>query len=118
PRIGAGQYRDRARAALEKALGRQVEIGDIKFQLLPEPGFTINDVRIGEDPKIGAETFAYVTQLRAVPRITSLFGGTLEFASVDLLDAHLNLTRVDQPQDGVAWNFASLLRRETLAAFP
>jgi hypothetical protein len=118
PKIGAGQYRDRAQAALEKALGRQVEIGNIKFQLLPEPGFTIDDVRIGEDPKIGAETFAYVTQLRAVPRITSLFGGTLEFASVDLLDAHINLTRIDQPGDGVAWNFASLLRRETLAAFP
>jgi hypothetical protein len=118
PRIGAGQYRDRAQSALETALGRKVEIGEIRFRLLPAPGFTISDVRIGEDPKIGDETFAYVTTLRAVPRITSLFGGKLEFASVDLLDTSLNLTRVDKPQSGVNWNFASLMRPETLAAFP
>jgi hypothetical protein len=118
PRIGAGQYRDRAQAALEKALGRKVEIGEVRFNLLPMPGLTISDVRIGEDPKIGAEPFAYVTTLRAVPRISSLFGGPFEFASVDLLDTSLNLTRVDRTANGVDWNFASLLRRETLAAFP
>ena len=124
PRISANPYRDRAHAALEHALGRPVEIGEVKFQLLPTPGITIANVYISEDPKIGAEPVAYVTELLAVPRITSLFGGPLEFASVDLEDASLNLTRVsstkssDKPEGGVEWNFASLLRLETLAAFP
>jgi len=118
PRISADRYHDRVHAALEKALGRQVEIGEVRFRLLPTPGLTIANVTIGEDPKIGAEPVAYVTTLRAVPRIGSLFGGPLEFASVDLQDASLNLTRVDRADSDVSWNFASLMRKETLAAFP
>jgi hypothetical protein len=118
PRISADRYRDRVHAALEKALGRQVEIGELRFRLLPTPGLTIANVTIGEDPKIGAEPVAYVATLQAVPRITSLFGGPLEFASVNLQDASLNLTRVDLAQSDVSWNFASLMRPETLAVFP
>jgi len=118
PRISAERYRDRIHAALEKALGRQVEIGLVRFRLLPTPGLTISNVKIGEDPNVGAEFAAYVDTLQAIPRITSLFGGPLEFASVDLGDARINLTRVDRPQTGVRWNFTSLLRAETLAAFP
>lgn len=118
PRISADRYRDRVHAALEKALGRKVEIGEVRFRLLPTPGLTITNVRIGEDPSIGAEPAAYVNTLSAVPRLTSLLGGPLEFASVDLGDASLNLTRVDRNRNGVSWNFASLLRPEMLAAFP
>jgi len=118
PRISADRYRDRIHAALEKALGRQVEIGQVRFQLLPTPGLTIANVTIGEDPKIGAEPVAYVTTLLAVPRIASLFRGPLQFSSVDLEDASLNLTRVDRAESDVSWNFASLMRKETLAAFP
>jgi len=118
PRISADRYRDRIHRALEKALGRQVEIGEVRFRLLPTPGLTIQNVTIGEDPKIGAEPSAYVNTLLAVPRIGSLFGGPLEFASVDLGDASVNLTRVDRADTGVNWNFTSLLRPETLAAFP
>jgi hypothetical protein len=117
-KISADRYRDRIHAALEKALGRQVEIGEVRMRLLPTPGLTIANVIIGEDPNIGAEPVAYVTTLRAVPRIGSLFRGPLEFASVDLEDASLNLTRVDQAQSGVSWNFESLMKSETLAAFP
>ena len=118
PRISADRYRERVHAALKKALGREVEIGEVRFRVFPTPGLTISNVTIGEDPAIGAEPVAYVTTLRAVPRITSLFGGPLEFASVDLQDASLNLTRVDHAEGGVSWNFASLMRPEALAAFP
>jgi uncharacterized protein involved in outer membrane biogenesis len=107
PRISADRYRDRVHAGLEKALGRQVEIGEVRFRLLPTPALTIANVTIGEDPKIGAEPIAYVTTLLAVPRITSLFRGPLEFASVDLQDASLNLTRVDRAERDVAWNFVT-----------
>src|ERR1700689_1008842 len=84
PRISADHYRDRVHAALERALGRKVDIGLVRFRLLPTPGLTIENVSIGEDPNIGAEPVAYVDTLLAVPRVGSLFGGPLEFASVDL----------------------------------
>ena len=35
----------------EKALGRKVEIGEVRFRLLPTPGLTISNVTIGEDPQ-------------------------------------------------------------------
>lgn len=118
PRISADRYRDSVRAALEKGLGRHVDLSEVRFRLLPTPGITLTNVIIGEDPSIGAEPVAYVNELVAVPRISSLLGGPLAFASVDLGDASVNLTRVDKTQSGVNWNFGSLLRRETLAAFP
>jgi hypothetical protein len=119
PRISADAYRDRAQAALEKALGRKVEIGSVRFRLLPTPALTISNVTIGEDPAIGPEPAAYVTTLHAAPRFMALFGGPLEFSSVDLEDASLNLTRVDNGSTGdLRWNFASLLQPQLLAAFP
>lgn len=118
PRISADRYRDSVRAALEKGLGRHVELSEVRFRLLPTPGIKITNVIISEDPSIGAEPVAYVNELLAVPRISSLFGGPLAFASVDLGDASVTLTRVDTPRGGVNWNFGSLLRRRTLAAFP
>lgn len=118
PRISADAYRDRAKTALEKALGRRVEIGSVRFRLLPTPAITIKDVIISEDPRIGPEPVAYVTTLQATPRFTALFGGPLEFASVDLEDASLNLTRVDNGPNDFRWNFAALLQERLLAAFP
>jgi len=117
-RISADRYREPIRLALENALGRKVEIGLVKFQLFPMPGFTVNDVSIGEDPAVGPEPTAYVTTLRARPAIAALFGGPLAFASVTLEDASVNLTRVDLDQTGVRWNFSSLMRPKLLAAFP
>ncbi|MDE3198740.1 MAG: hypothetical protein KGN84_20500 [Acidobacteriota bacterium] len=118
PQISADRYREPIHRALENALGRKVEIGEVRFQLLPTPGFTVDYVNIGEDPSIGAEPVAYVTTLRARPRLSALFGGPLEFASVDLEDAYINLTRVDHGDNGVQWNFTSLLQPKLLAAFP
>ncbi|MEP6717420.1 MAG: hypothetical protein ABJC09_17760 [Terriglobia bacterium] len=124
PYISAARYREPIRAALENALGRKVKIGIVQFRLLPVPGFTIHDVVVSEDPAIGPEPMAYVTTLRARPRISALFGGPLAFASVDLEETSLNMTRVegnknDVPsQNDVRWNFATLLRPNLLTTFP
>jgi hypothetical protein len=119
PKISAERYREPIHAGLEAALGRKVEIGDVSFRLLPVPGFTIGDVTIGEDPTIGPEPIAYVKILRGRPRISALFGGPLEFASVDLEETSVNLTRVSASEEsGLKWNFSSLMRTKLLAAFP
>src|ERR1700761_504339 len=95
PRINADAYREQTRIALEKALGRKVEISSVRFRVLPQPGLTVTNVIVGEDPSIGAEPVAYVGTMRAIPKITALLAGRLEFASVDLEDTSLTLTRVD-----------------------
>jgi hypothetical protein len=121
PKISAARYREPIRAGLENALGRKVEIGEVMFQLLPLPGFTVTEVKIGEDPAIGPEPIAYIKTLRGRPRFSALFGGPLEFASMDLEDASVNLTRVEMPDaddHAVRWNFSPLLRTKLLTAFP
>src|SRR5947209_5682820 len=100
PRINADHFREPIQTALQNALGRKVEIGSVRFRLLPLPGFTIENVTVGEDPAIGAEPAAYITTLSGRPALSSLFGGPLEFASVDLEEASINLTRVDREQTG------------------
>jgi hypothetical protein len=116
PRISAARYREPIRAGLESALGRKVEISEVSFRLLPVPGFTVTNVIVGEDPAIGLEPMAIITTLRGRPRLSALFGGTLEFASVDLEETSVNLTRVDK--DATRWNFTSLMRPKLLKAFP
>src|SRR5277367_2024438 len=80
PKFQAGQYRGKIRTALEKALNRKVEFGEIRYNLFTGPGFSVDNVTIGEDPELGAEPIAYVnssklSKLTAVPRLWSLWTG-------------------------------------------
>ena len=118
PMINAGAWRDSVQAALERELGRKVEISSVAFRVLPTPGFTVSNVIIGEDPAIGVEPVAYVDTLRATPRVFAALAGRLEFAAVDLEDATLNITRIDTEKGGVQWNFSALLRPDLLRRFP
>ncbi len=118
PKVTAGMYRDDLQRALENGLGRKVEIGQVRFRIVPTPGFAINDVRIGEDSTIGAEPAAYVDTLVARPSLIALLGGKLAVGSVRLEDNNgsgisLNLTRVDNGPVGVRWNFTMLAAKAT-----
>jgi|GEM_PF-633772 len=118
PRVPVGALREPIRKALQDALGRHVEVGDVRLGVWPQPGFTVENVTIGEDPAVGAEPAVYVNTMRAVPGLRTFLGGPLSFASVNLTDASVNLTRGDRAGADVRWNFASLLRPELLATFP
>ena len=112
PQLNAERYREKIHTGLESALGRKVSFGTLQFQLLPVPGFTIKDLIIGEDPAIGPEPAAYVTTLRGRPRLSALLGGPLEFASVDLEETSVNLTRTEGNANSVHWNFSALTRTQ------
>lgn len=117
PFLHADRYSGRIETALSTALGRQVTIGDVTLDLFTGPGFAVSNVVISGDQP-GAEPFAYVSELRAVPRIWSLWTGRLEFSSLTLEDAHVNLARSAGNDAPPIWNFESLLRPGLLAAFP
>lgn len=118
PKLNAERYRGEIQRRLESALGRKVSFSTIEFRLLPVPGFTITNLNIGEDPSIGPEPAAYITTLRGRPRLSALFGGPMEFASVDLEDASVNLTRAERDSSAVRWNFSDLTRSQLKASFP
>ena len=118
PMIGANHYRAQIQAALEKALGRSVEVGAVHLNVFTGVGFAVERVVIHEDPAFGVEPVAYVGSLEAVPRVWSLFTRKLEFASIRLDDASINLTKTGGPAEPGRWNFAPLLTRSLLTAFP
>ena len=118
PRVNTDRYRGRIQAALEAALGRKVTFGEVRFNLLTGPGFTLRDVSVAEDPALGVEPVAYVDLVVATPRLLSLLTGHLAFSSLRLDDAHLNLARVDLPSGEYRWNLEPLIRPAIIAAFP
>ena len=95
--------------ALERGLGRKVDVGGIRLTLfpgpLPRPGFTLERVTIHEDPRAGIEPLAYVESLGASMRVLSLFQRKLEFSGLNLNDATINLVKTDAGP----WNFQFLL---------
>jgi len=118
PYLSGDRFAPRIQAALESALGRKVELGAIHFSVFAGPGFSVENVVIHENPAIGIEPVAYVGSLEAVPRLASMFGGHLEFASIRLDDAIINLAKTGGPTEPGRWNFEALLSRSVIRAIP
>ena len=112
PHFDINLFRPRIARALERGLGRQVEVGSVHFNLFTGPGFTVDEVTIHEDPRAGIEPFAYVTTLEARVRLLSLFSHKLEFSSLRLDDASINLVKTDAGP----WNFQFLLNSAPASA--
>jgi len=106
--------------ALERGLGRKVEIGAVHFTLFPSwtpaPGFTLDDVTIHEDPRAGIEPFAYVDSLGASVRLLGLFKRKLEFSSLNLGGQEVNINLVKTAAG--PWNFQYLLGGPALSISP
>lgn len=105
PFLSADYFRARIQASLERALGRKVELGQVRFKVFTGPGFTVENVIIAEDPAIGVEPIARVDTLEARISFFSLFQRELSFASLRFVDPSVNLART---ADGV-WNLEVLL---------
>jgi hypothetical protein len=118
PYMSGNRFAPRIRTALESALGRKVDLGAIHFSLFAGPGFSVDNVVIHENPAIGIEPIAYVGTLEAVPRLISIFTGHLEFASIRLDDASINVAKTGGPSEPGRWNFELLLNRSVIRAIP
>ena len=66
PYLNARQYGDRLKWSLQRSLGREVDIGQVRFSLWRGPAFVVErngygpGLIIHEDPAIGIEPMAYV----------------------------------------------------------
>jgi hypothetical protein len=109
PYLPADILRPSIERAMQRGLGRRVTIGGLRLTLLPgpipQPGVTLDEVTIDEDPRAGIEPLAHVTSLGASVRVLSLFQRKLEFSSLNLSDATINMVKTDAGP----WNFQFLL---------
>ena len=83
--------------SLERALGRKVEIGPVRYSFFPTPGFSVDRVVIYDKPEIGMEPLAYANSgnggLTARLSVWAALRGRLEFSSIKLEDASINLVK-------------------------
>lgn len=112
PTINLKHFRVSLSRSLSRSLGRQVSIQDVHLRLLPLPGFTFRQLRISDDDEFGAEPILQTAEDNgqhsvATLRLSSLWRGRLEIASVSLTQASLNLVRAP---DG-HWNIERLIDR-------
>jgi hypothetical protein len=109
--------RPRIERAVERGLGRRVDVEGVYFSLFSEllsgPGFRLANVTIHEDPRAGIEPLAWVESLDARVRLLGLLHRRLEFSSLRLGgDSRINLVKTDAGP----WNFQFLLTGQRAAA--
>jgi len=120
PYLNADPYGQRLQNSLRRSLGREVDIGQVRFSLWRGPAFVVErnangpGLVIQEDPSIGIEPIAYVETVVVRPRLWPLLQGRFVVASIQLEDASVNLTRGDSGQ----WNFASFIDRTLMSNAP
>jgi AsmA protein len=110
PNINGTRFRERLAPALSAALGRTVTISQVKYRLLPRPGFDFYGFQVADDPAFGAEPILMCGKVTADLRLTSLWQGRLEIANLKLTDdaapPSLNLV-----YSNGHWNLESLMLR-------
>ena len=106
-RPGVYKFRNRISNSIGSALGRRVSLDNVRFHLLPRPGFALEGLVVYDDPEFSAEPMIRAQEVSAAIRFRSLLRGRLEIATLSATDPSINLVRSNE---GV-WNLASLVER-------
>ena len=113
PFVKLNRFRNSIGQSMEEALGRRVTVGAITLRLLPRPGFDLQNLVVQDDPAFGAEPILRADAVTAKFRLSSLWHGRLEIASLslnsgaDINPPSLNLVLAG----GGRWNVAALLQQ-------
>ena len=105
PLINVGRYRRRIANSIGLSLGRAVHIDSVTLNILPMPGFTLENFVVQDDPAFSAEPVIRAQQVRATLRISSLWRRRVEFSRIALDDPSVNLVHLPNGQ----WNLESIL---------
>jgi hypothetical protein len=115
PYINVNRYQKRITASIAESLGRPVHLDHVALTLLPEPGFTLDNFVVSEDPAFGSEPTIRAATVRATLRVSTLWRRRIEFSSIALTDPSINLVHTAQG----TWNLDSiLLQASHIAAAP
>ena len=107
PLVSVRHFRDRITGSISQALNRQVSVEKVHLRLLPQPGFDLNKFVVYDQPSFSAEPMLRADEVTATLRLSSLWRGRLEIASLSLKQPSLNLVRDDRG----LWNIEALLQR-------
>jgi len=105
PLISVNRYQKRIARSISDSLGRPVHLDKVTLNLLPLPGFTLENLVVDEDPAFGSEPVIRANSVRATLRFSSLWRRRVEFSTISFTDPSVNLVHL---ADG-KWNLESIL---------
>ncbi len=105
PLISVNRYQKRIANSISDSLGRPVHLDKVSLNLLPLPGFTLENLVVEEDPAFGSEPVIRSNSVRATLRITSLWRRRVEFSTISFTDPSVNLVHLANGK----WNLESIL---------
>jgi len=107
PVVRLNRFRGILEQSMTRSLGRQVAVQAVYLRLLPRPGFHLSGFTVQDDPAFSSEPMLRSDSVAASLRLTSLWRGRMEIASLSLGAPSLNLVRA---ADG-RWNAEAILGR-------
>lgn len=105
PLISVNRLQHRIANSISQSLGRPVHLDQVTLNLLPLPGFTLNNLVVDEDPAFGSEPIIRANSVRATLRISSLWTRRVEFSTISFTDPSVNLVHLANGK----WNLESIL---------
>ena len=105
PLISANRFQRRIATSISNSLGRPVHLDRVSLNLLPLPGFTLENVVVSEDPAFGTEPIIRANSVRATLRISSLWSKRVEFSTISFTEPSVNLVHIANGK----WNLESIL---------
>ena len=105
PLITVNRLQHRIATSISQSLGRPVHLDQVTLNLLPLPGFTLNNLVVDEDPAFGSEPIIRANSVRATLRISSLWTKRVEFSTISFTDPSVNLVHLANGK----WNLESIL---------
>src|SRR3981189_492989 len=73
PLVNISRFQRRIATAIGNSLGRPAHLDRAPLPLLPLPGFTIENLVVGEDPAFGSEPIIRANEVHATLRLSSLW---------------------------------------------
>jgi AsmA-like protein len=105
PLISVNRLQHRIATSISQSLGRPVHLDRVTLNLLPLPGFTLDNLVVDEDPVFGSEPIIRANSVRATLRIRSLWTRRVEFSTISFTDPSVNLVHLANGK----WNLESIL---------
>jgi AsmA protein len=84
PLLNISRFQRRIERNLSAGLGRTVHFSRVSINLLPQPGFTLQDFVVDEDPAFGSEPIITAASVDATVRFSSLWRRRIEISKISL----------------------------------
>src|ERR1700754_5086356 len=91
PLLNVNRLRRRITTSMSESLGRPVHLDSVTLNVLPVPGFTLQNLVVSEDPAFGSEPVLSAYTVRANLRASSLWRRQVEFGTIHFDQPSVNL---------------------------